>query len=271
MNQTIVLSKYRIVKIPDNSIVAIADDPKWQSQDYVDMVFESLKKKTKRDWFNQHAYNCLPLIIGNQYGFVVKSLYTFDVTWNGGSEKKDVKVTIDENTNETWNLQNISSHFGMGTITIQTNYQLRTPPGINLITTNPPNHFIDGIYHLTGVIETDNLRRDFTFNLRVTRPNCKIHIKKGDYIGCVMPYPRHFIDTYTIESADSVLTESEIREERKSAHQLGVERRTVDIHKKGRNGKRYWSGCDYQDNKFEDHQQRLDNTPSKCPFSKLKK
>ena len=52
------------MKIPDNSIVAIADDPSWQSQEYVNMVFESLKKQTKRDWFIQHAYNCLPLVIG---------------------------------------------------------------------------------------------------------------------------------------------------------------------------------------------------------------
>ena len=259
------------MKIPDNSIVAIAGDTKWQSQDYVNMVFDSLKKKTKRDWFIQHAYNCLPLIIGNQYGFVVKSLYNFDVVWNGGGEPNDVQITINENTNETWGLQNIAPHFGMGTFTIQTNYQLRTSPGINLITTNPPNHFIDGLYHLTGVVETDNLRRDFTFNIRVTRPNYKIHIKKGDYIGCIMPYPRHFIDTYSIESAERVLTESEISEERKSAHQLGVERSTVDIHKKDRNGKRYWRGYDYEDNKFEDHQQSLDNKTSKCPFSKFKK
>ena len=257
------------MKIPDNSIVAIADDPSWQSQEYVNMVFESLKKQTKRDWFIQHAYNCLPLVIGNQYGFVVKSLYNFNVEWNGGNRKRDVKINFDEDTHTTWGLQNIVSHFGMGTFTIQTNYQLRTQPGINLVTINPPNHFIDGIYHMTGVIETDNLRRDFTFNLRVTRPNHRIHIKKGDYIGCVIPYPRHFIDMYTIESADNVLNQSEINKERKSAHELGVERQTVDMHKKNRNGRRYWSGVDYEGSKFEDHQQKLDDTPTKCPFSKF--
>lgn len=246
--------------IPEQIVAAISYDPKWQDQKYVDMVFQSLKNHNSREWFIDHAYHCLPLVIGNQYGFVLKSLYDFEVSWDGSNYPNSVNVTISdtEKYKEYHNLQSIKSHFGMGTFTIQTPYQLRTSPGINLITLNPPNYFIDGLYHMTGVVETDNLRRDFTYNIRITRPNYNIKIKTGDFIGCFMPYPRHFIDKYTLQDAKIILTESEITQERECAKKLGIERATEDQNKKGRNGKRYWRGVDAYDNKFPDHQTSLD-------------
>lgn len=247
--------------IPENSIVAISYEPKWQTQEHIDSVFESLKGQSKRDWFVTHAYHCLPLVIGNQYGFVVKSLYDFEVRWNGGDNMQDVQVnmiTPQEEYRATYNLQSINPHFGMGTFTIQMPYQLRTPEGINLMTMNPPNSFKDGIYHMTGVVETDNLRRDFTYNLRITRKNHTIRFNKGDYIGCIMPYPRHFIDRYQVLEASKVISQQDIETERECARAFGVERTTIDIKKKHRNGKRYWHGEDIYGNKFSDHQNGLD-------------
>jgi hypothetical protein len=247
--------------IPDTKIAAISYNPEWQSQDSIDRVFQSLKGQSKREWFVKHAYHCLPLVIGNQYGFVIKSLYDFEVVWDGGQSVNSVKVNIlteEEEYKKTYNLQSINSHFGMGTFTVQTPYQLRTPIGINLMTINPPNYFIDGIYHMTGVVETDNLRRDFTYNLRITRPNYKIKINKGNYIGCVIPYPRHFIDNFTVTNAMDILSEQEVQIERDCAKAFGLERSTVDIKKKHRNGKRYWRGEDIYGNKFDDHQTGLD-------------
>lgn len=247
--------------IQGTNIVAISYQPEWQSQDYINSVFESLKGNSKRDWFINHAYHCLPLVIGNQYGFIVKSLYDFEVIWDGGQDVHSVKVNIlspHDDYQKTYNLQSINPHFGMGTFTVQMPYQLRTPPGINLMTINPPNSFIDGIYHMTGVVETDNLRRDFTYNLRITRPNYAIKINKGDYIGCFIPYPRHFIDKYEIVDAKKLFDEETIVAERECANAFGVERSTVDKQKKHLNGKRYWRGVDIYDNKFPDHQTGLD-------------
>jgi len=247
--------------IPETNIVAISYEPQWQTQDYIDSVFQSLKGCSKRSWFIDHAYHCLPLVIGNQYGFIVKSLYDFEVIWDGGDSVESVKVTIlnsQEEYRKTYNLQSINSHFGMGTFTIQMPYQLRTSPGINLMTINPPNYFIDGIYHMTGVIETDNLRRDFTYNLRITRSNYTIKINKGDYIGCIIPYPRHFIDKYNIIDATKIFDNESIQKERDCAKAFGVERSTIDQQKKHRNGKRYWRGVDIYDNRFTDHQIGLD-------------
>lgn len=250
-----------MIAVNPNTIAAISYDSFWQSQENVDKIWESLKGKNIRDWFIPHAYFCLPLTIGNQYGFVLKSLYDFEAEWNGGNAVEDVVINVltpEEEYKKNHNLQNVSSHFGMGLITVQTCFSLRTPPGVNLITTNPPNYYIDGLYHMTGVVETDNLRRDFTFNLRITRPNFKVRVNQGDYIGCVIPYPRHFIDHYRIVDGKTLFTEEQLKEEIQCMADFATERRELDKDKPRRNGRRYWNGEDVYGNKFPDHQTYLD-------------
>ena len=60
--------------IPKDNICLIAHDDRWQKQEYVNMLFSSLKGQIKRDWFIQHAYFCLPLVMGNQHVYYEKSL-----------------------------------------------------------------------------------------------------------------------------------------------------------------------------------------------------
>lgn len=63
---------------------------------------------------------------------------------------------------------------------------------------NPMNMFIDGLTNMNGVIETDNIKRDFTFNLKVTRPHHLIRINKGDIIASFLPIQRYFVDPYEV-------------------------------------------------------------------------
>lgn len=247
--------------VPDNYIACIAHTEQYQTDEFVNNLFSSLKGDFKRDWFVKHAYFCLPLVMGNQHGFVLKSIHDIEVTWNGGELPSDVEVTyLDKEFHDKNSpLQSIRSHFGMGTITVQTSFSLRTPEGVNLMTINPPNYYIDGLYHMTGVIETDNLRRDFTYNLRLTRPTYKVTIKKGDIIGCVIPYPRHFIDKFEIVNAKNILNDNTLIEERECATALGKERAEIDKNKKYGNGRRYFNGEDAYGNKFQDHQTSLDS------------
>jgi len=246
--------------IKDKYIALISHTNTFQTDENVSLLFSSLKGDFKRDWFVKHAYFCLPLVMGNQHGFILKSIHDIEVTWNGGDTPSDVTVTYLDQTYHDQNasLQSIRSHFGMGTITIQTTFSLRTPEGINLMTINPPNYYIDGLYHMTGVIETDNLRRDFTYNLRLTRPNYTVKIKKGDIIGCVIPYPRHFIDNFQIINANKILSEEALESERKCSMDLGKERAEIDKTKKYGNGRRYFNGEDAYGHKFSDHQTTLD-------------
>lgn len=235
----------------DNTILAIANHDDWEKS--IEEICSSLKGVKRRDWFIPHTYRCLPLLIGNQYGFIIRSQFDFCALWNGGSRKEDLTVDCDENDGS----QIVKSHFGMGTITVTNRFHFRTPPGVNLMTINPPNYFIDGVQHLTGVIETDNLRRDFTFNLKLTRPDYPVYVVKGTPVGCVLPIPRYFVDSFDLKSAKGILTDKEIADERRIGDEFGEERRGPDLKKPGRSGKRYKRGEDTRGNKYSDHQTRM--------------
>lgn len=243
-----------MIIVPTNKLIVIPEHESFKKSH--ELIVESLKGNFKRDWFIKHAYFCLPLVIGNQYGFGIKSLKTFKVKWNGGVSSSDTIVEILEE-DENANYQTISSHFGMGTVTIQNRFTFRTPPNVNLMTINPPNQFIDGIHHMTGVVETDNLRRDFTFNLKITRPNTEIIINKGEYIGCVLPIPREFVDKFELVNGYDIFTTEQIEEEQKVMYDFGIERSTKDIHKPNGNGRRYFKGEDVYGCPFSNHQNKL--------------
>jgi hypothetical protein len=219
--------------------------------------YESLVGNKWREWFSDHAYLCLPLTIGNQYGFVVKSNHAFDITWNGGRGIDATTVNMGEDFNDDWHGQQIESHFGDGIVTIQNGFTLRTSDKINLMTINPPNYFIDGLAHMTGVVECDNLRRDFTFNLKLTRKDYTVSIKKGDWIGCFIPVPRYFVENHEMIDAKDYLSPKVIEEERQISKAFGEERMGDDLKKSHKAGRRYFNGEDVYDNKFTDHQKRI--------------
>jgi hypothetical protein len=240
--------------IPPNTILVIPENESFN--EIVNEVMHPLKGELKRDWFVKHAYFCLPLVIGNQYGFALKSCYDFEATWNGGDSPGDTSVIVHYG-HERQGKQIISSHFGMGVITVQNRFHFRTPLGINLITLNAPNHFISNLQNMSGVIETDNLRRDFTFNLKITEPNVKITVKKGDFIGAILPVPRFTVENYELKLASELFSPELINNEIKMGQKFGVERSTVDINKPHGNGRRYFNGIDMDNNKFHEHQKRL--------------
>jgi hypothetical protein len=238
-------------KVPENTILIVTDNDSYNST--VAEIVEPLKGKLKRDWFVKHAYWCLPLTIGNQYGFAIKSLYDFEAEWKGGDAPNDVIVKVDGADGR----QFISSHFGMGVITIQNRFVFRTPPGINLLTMNAPNVITPYLQNMTAVVETDNLRRDFTFNIRITVPNVKVQVKKGDIISGVIPIPRFTVENYEIKLANEYMSADVIANERQAAIDFGKERSQEDTKKPNGNGRRYFNGEDVYGNKFTDHQKSM--------------
>lgn len=244
------------VAVPPERIVVVGLDD--NSEALARELVQPLRGNKRRGWFHEHAYSCVPLMIANQYGFMVKSLYDFWVTWNGGDNPGDVTVEKMPADEPAYGVQLVASHFGMGTVTIQNPWAFRTPKDVNLMTIAPPNFVLDGVMHMTAVIETDNLRRDFTFNLRITRPNHQIFVPKGSPIGCVIPYPRHFIDGYQLAMANDVLPRDVVEDERRTQLYHGIERSTYDTENPGSMGFRYRDGVDIYGNRFPDHQANLD-------------
>ncbi|HPT57316.1 MAG TPA: DUF6065 family protein [Casimicrobium sp.] len=253
-----------MITVPANHIAALPYDNFYKSKQ--DELFVNLNGVQRREWFSKHAYLCLPLIMGNQHGFAMRSIIKATLVWNGGPEPSDTTITI-HNTEELLPrgpIQTISSHFGLGIVTVQTAFALRTPPGVSLMTIQPPNLFIDGVQNMTAVVESDNLRRDFTFNLKLTRAHYPVNIDVGDVLSAVLPYPRGFIDNFQLVDAYELFTEAQIKEEQITMAEFGKERREVDPSKKRGVGRRYFDGEDIYGNKFPNaHQVRLgrDQTP----------
>ena len=246
------------MKVPDHRILALPYDDHYAGLQ--DTVFLPLRGQHKRDWFSKHAYLCLPLVIGNQYGFAVKSLFHATFLWNGGPEPADTTITV-HNTGEAdafGGLQLLASQFGLGIVTVQTAFALRTPPEVNLMTLQPPNVFIDGLQNLTGVVEADNLRRDFTFNLKITRPDHPIEIKVGDLLAAVMPIPRGFVERFEMIDAYEAVSPDTVALEQQTARDFGREREEVDAKNKRGVGRRDFKGEDVYGQRFEhSHQQVL--------------
>lgn len=239
-------------EVPENtiSIIPFIKD----TEEYILPLVESLKGKLKRDWFNSHFYYCLPLTIANQYGYVIYAEDDFSVLWNGGDHVDDLKVFRSDHSH---NMQHYSSHFGSGIVTIQNSWTFRTPPGINIMTIDPPNIIKPYISHMAGVVESDNLRRDFTFNLKVTEPNQEIFFKKGEVIGAFMPVPRYFVDSFNIEFAKDIFSVQQINEERQIMEEFGKLRSVDDVDKPHQAGRLYFKGYDAWGNKFPDHQKGM--------------
>jgi hypothetical protein len=238
-------------EVPDNKILVVPHGI--DSPTYFDEVIESLAGSVKREWMNPHAYYCLPLTVGNQYGFIIKSMRDFDIMWDG--THSDAKITFLNEDNA--DKQFIKTGFGDGIVTVQNRFALKTPPGINIMTWQPPNYFIKGCFALTGIIECDNIRRDFTFNFKVTVPNINVEVRKGDPIAAFIPIQRYFIDDFKVESVFDYFSNEIVNNDINESIALGNERNTIDKEKPHASGRRYFSGTHINNSKYPDHQKRI--------------
>lgn len=240
-------------EVPENKILVV---PHMTDHDgfYKDVI-EPLKGKVKRDWFNEHFYYCLPINIGNQYGFIIKSQRDFEMTWDGSHDSsEDIKFNfLDQDDTK----QIIKGGFSSGVVTIQNRFALKTPPGINIMTIQPPNMFLPGCVAMTGVIETDQIRRDFTFNIKITIPNYTIKVKKGDALGAFIPVQRYFIDKFAVDLITDIFDKSYHENELYDNEELNRQRNGEDKLKTHMSGRKYFNGEHAYGQKYNDHQKRL--------------
>lgn len=238
-------------EVPDGKILVVPHG--LDTPTYFDEIVESLAGNVKREWMNPHAYYCLPITVGNQYGFVIKSLRDFDIIWDGTGRNAEITFLNDDNADK----QFIKTGFGDGIITVQNRFALKTPPGVNIMTIQPPNYFIKGCFALTGIIECDNIRRDFTFNFKVTVPGVTISVRKGDPIGAFIPIQRYFVDNFKVESVFDYFNKDIVANDIAESDALSTERNTVDKEKNHASGRRYFSGTHSDGSKYSDHQKRI--------------
>ena len=240
--------------VPDNTIAIFAD--RFDVPIAHDRIKNMVSKTSKtRDWFIPHFYRCLPLVIGNQYGFVLKAEFDFSVEWDGGEGTNAIKIYFNNTEEEISNVYpRLESRFGQGILTINPPFSLRTPPGVNLMTINPPNEILPNITVMTGVVESDNLRRNFTFNIKLQMPNQRVFFPAGTSLAAFLPIPRYFGDQFELKMAEDVFNESVIVEELIAAQDAYEYRNTVEPTLPNRVGRSYFRGEDVYGNKFPDHQ-----------------
>lgn len=160
----------------------------------------------KRAWMEatgkKGAYRCLPLVVANQAGWLIRNPFTFQAIWDGGAELDQVRFAFPEGP-VGWGGHDakalVSSHFGAGIVTFQIPFLFQTSPGYNLWIKGPANAFKDGAQALEGMVETDWAHTPFTMNWKITRPHHPILFREGEAVCQILPYPRGLIERFDPE------------------------------------------------------------------------
>jgi len=151
----------------------------------------------RRLWMSAYpyAYQCLPMVVANQWGWQVLCPTDVRVTWNGAPDPGGVRVEVDPQ----W-VNAIKSQFGQGIVTFSPPWLFRTPPGWDLYAKGPSNRWKPNCVPLEGVIETWWLNYTFTLNWKVVAPGV-VTFARGESLGQLVPVPHApFRDAQASES-----------------------------------------------------------------------
>jgi LPS sulfotransferase NodH len=140
------------------------------------------------------AYRCLPMVIANQWGWLVVNRQRVEAIWNGMQAINGLAVTCTGDGAPT-----ASSHFGSGILTFHIGYLFRTPAGYGLHVRGPANWPRDGVYPLEGIVESDWAEATFTMNWKMTRPNHKVVFEPGEPIAMISPVRRGELELFAPE------------------------------------------------------------------------
>jgi hypothetical protein len=142
------------------------------------------------------AYRCLPLVMANQFGWIIRCPLTFEVYWNGDDVPgRGLVFNFDDPDNYLCSY--IQDHFGDGILTFSVPYLFRTEPDYGLIVRGPTNAWVPGAAPLDGFVETDWLESSFTMNWKIVEPNRVVRFDKGFPICMVQPYPKALLEGTT--------------------------------------------------------------------------
>src|SRR4051812_20113430 len=139
----------------------------------------------RRHWMSEqpNAYQCLPMVVANQWGWQVLCPADVRVAWDGSPDRLGLRVEVDPR----W-AGAIKSHFGRGILTFSPPWLFRTPPGWDLYAKGPSNRWKPNCVPLEGVVETWWLDYTFTLNWKVVEPGV-VAFSKGESLGQLVPVP----------------------------------------------------------------------------------
>ncbi|MEO1128741.1 MAG: DUF6065 family protein [Planctomycetota bacterium] len=152
----------------------------------------------RRTWMDDtegFAYRCLPLVMANQAGWVIRCPVGFDAVWNGGTSLKDTSITLHDG-GEGFEGQ-ITSHFGWGIITFSLPWLFQTTRGYGMLVRGPTNSFVVNCAPLDGFVETDWLAATFTMNWKIVEPDRVVRFQPNAPICHIIPFPIEILERTT--------------------------------------------------------------------------
>lgn len=157
----------------------------------------------RRDWMEQTpekgANRCLPLVIANQCGWIMRCPLRFKVEWNGKATQDALSFKFFDDGLDG-NVP-IKSSFGLGIVSFLIPWLFRTSEGIGLMVRGPTNQGKENVVPLDGLVETDWAPYTFTMNWRVTKPRTPIWFAKGEPICMIIPYPIAMLEQFKAGTA----------------------------------------------------------------------
>jgi hypothetical protein len=139
----------------------------------------------RRNWMDQSglAYQCLPMVVANQWGWQLLCPTDVRATWDGSPDRFGVWVEVDTTYSKA-----IMTRFGHGIVTFSPPWLFRSAPGWDLYAKGPSNRWKTNCVPLEGVIETWWLPYTFTFNWKIVEPGT-VTFARGESLGQLVPVP----------------------------------------------------------------------------------
>ncbi len=156
----------------------------------------------RRRWMDElpQSYQCLPLVIANQWGWQLLCPTEVRVTWDGTPGLDGVRVEVAPQYEPA-----IKSQFGAGIVTFTPPWLFRTSPGWDLYLKGPSNRWKPNCVPLEGIIETWWLNYTFTLNWKLVEPGTVI-FAQGESLGQLIPVPHAtFQDASALEAPIGLL------------------------------------------------------------------
>lgn len=144
----------------------------------------------RRDWMDAiphgFAYRCLPLVIGNQAGWVIRCPAAFEALWNGSPDMHAVSLRLDPGSERYKPV--ILSHFGHGIVTFSLPWLFKTSPGYGLLVRGPTNSIKQNISALDAFVETDWSPFTFTMNWKIHKPGVPVRFEANEVVCHILPF-----------------------------------------------------------------------------------
>lgn len=139
----------------------------------------------RRNWMDQNdrAYQCLPMVVANQWGWQVLCPTDVRAVWDGSPGAEGVRVEVAPQYEPA-----IKSQFGGGIVTFSPPWLFRTPPGWDLHVKGPANRWKPNCTPLEGIVETWWLNYTFTINWKIVEPGA-VAFARGESLAQLVPAP----------------------------------------------------------------------------------